>query len=214
VVPQNAIVTPNNGPTPLRSTDADCNNDLDLTWDLNAYLPQGTVGGTWSTVDTEVIANNALNGSIFKPLNISVGDHLFTYTIADTAGCDQVFELTMVVDDNCKVDPVCSDLLVHNAISTNNDGINENFVIEQIDQFICYPTNSVEIYNRWGVLVFETQQYDNATRVFTGRSEGRATIGAGQELPTGTYFYIIKYFDARTGKNVNAELQGYLYLTR
>jgi hypothetical protein len=27
---------------------------------------------------------------------------------------------------------------------------------------ICYPENTVEIYNRWGVLVFETTGYNNA----------------------------------------------------
>jgi putative flippase GtrA len=214
VVPQNAIVTPNNGPTPLSSNDADCNDDEDVRWDLNAYLPTGTTGGTWTTTDAEVIQAGALVGSIFNPYQISRGNHIFTYTITNTAGCDQVFELTMFVDTKCILEPVCTDLLVHNAISVNNDGINENFVVEQIDQFNCYPTNTVEIYNRWGVLVFETRQYDNNTHVFTGRSEGRATIGAGQELPTGTYFYIIKYFDARDGVGKDRELQGYLYLTR
>jgi hypothetical protein len=48
--------------------------------------------------------------------------------------------------------------------------------------------------------------------VFRGISEGRATVAKGQELPTGTYFYIINYTD----KNGVAQkpLQGYLYLTR
>jgi hypothetical protein len=35
---------------------------------------------------------------------------------------------------------------------------------------ICYPENTVEIYNRWGVLVFETTGYNNVTNAFNGIS--------------------------------------------
>jgi hypothetical protein len=40
---------------------------------------------------------------------------------------------------------------VHNAFS-KWDGINELFVIDGLEDTICYPENTVEIYNRWGVL--------------------------------------------------------------
>jgi hypothetical protein len=29
------------------------------------------------------------------------------------------------------------------------DGVNEMFTIDNIDDTICYPENTVEIYNRW-----------------------------------------------------------------
>jgi hypothetical protein len=35
--------------------------------------------------------------------------------------------------------------------------------------------NTVEIYNRWGVLVFERAGYNNDDRAFRGVSEGRVT---------------------------------------
>jgi len=69
----------------------------------------------------------------------------------------------------------------------------------------------VEIYNRWGVLVFETRGYDNNTRVFRGVSEGRATLNKSAELPTGTYFYIIQY---KTVEGSTVSKEGWLYLTR
>jgi hypothetical protein len=40
------------------------------------------------------------------------------------------------------------------------------FTIDNIDDTICYPENTVEIYNRWGVLVFETTGYNNVTECF------------------------------------------------
>jgi hypothetical protein len=35
--------------------------------------------------------------------------------------------------------------------------------IDSLEDTICYPENTVEIYNRWGVLVFETTGYNNGT---------------------------------------------------
>jgi gliding motility-associated-like protein len=58
--------------------------------------------------------------------------------------------------------------VVHNAFSPNGDGINEKFVIDNIDDTVCYPDNTVEIYNRWGVLVYETKGYNNSTNAFEG----------------------------------------------
>ncbi|MFV8466895.1 gliding motility-associated C-terminal domain-containing protein, partial [Flavobacterium sp. LB1P62] len=97
---------------------------------------------------------------------------------------------------------------VFNAISPNGDGSNDFFRIEGLD---CYPENRVEIYNRWGVLVFERTGYNNDDRVFRGLSEGRVTIRQSEELPTGTYFYIFKYKDTDSKGH---EKSGYLYLNR
>ena len=89
--------------------------------------------------------------------------------------------------------------------------MNDVFEIENIADTTCFPTNSVEIYNRWGVLVYETNMYDNNSRAFRGYSEGRVTVDKGSQLPTGTYFYIIHYVTAQ-GKNINKD--GYLYLSK
>ncbi|MFZ4105573.1 gliding motility-associated C-terminal domain-containing protein, partial [Flavobacterium sp.] len=100
----------------------------------------------------------------------------------------------------CKLD-------VFNAVTPNNDGNNEYLFIKGID---CYTDNSIEIYNRWGVKVYETQGYDNSTRAFRGYSEGRVTINKSEPLPYGTYYYILKYKDYNS--NVLTKT-GFLYLT-
>jgi gliding motility-associated-like protein/uncharacterized repeat protein (TIGR01451 family) len=97
---------------------------------------------------------------------------------------------------------------VFNAISPNNDSDNEFFYIRGLE---CYSDNTVEIYNRWGVLVFEREQYNNADRSFKGVSEGRSTINQKEELPDGTYFYILKYKDSEAKIHQKA---GYLYINR
>lgn len=184
----------------------DCNldNDSSLNINLNNFLPEGTnENGIWTSSSN----TQNLNGSIFSPYLAPTGNYDFQYLYQED-NCPQTASVTIEVNNDCFVAPACN-LVVHNSFSPNNDGINETFFIENIDQISCFPTNSVEIYNRWGVLVYKTKQYDNLTRVFRGVSEGRATINESDQLPTGTYFYTIKYTDAK-GKEY--EDTGYLYL--
>jgi hypothetical protein len=75
----------------------------------------------------------------------------------------------------------------------------------------CYPKNTVEIYNRWGVLVFERSGYNNSDRAFKGVSEGRVTVKQSEELPKGTYYYVLRYTDS---ESVGHEKAGYLYINR
>nr|WP_243860469.1 gliding motility-associated C-terminal domain-containing protein [Flavobacterium sp. JXAS1] len=120
----------------------------------------------------------------------------------------------MEINDDCSV-LACQNVVIHNAFSPNGDGRNDYFQIDNIDQTSCYPENTVEIYNRWGVLVFDTSNYNNATNAFDGTSRGRTTIKQSDGLPTGTYFYIITY-KSLDGNNVvqNHKESGYLYLSR
>jgi hypothetical protein len=139
---------------------------------------------------------------------LAAGSYTILYEFAD-ANCPRKIEVTLRIDNDCVVNP-CETLIVKNGISVNNDGDNEFLYIEGIESD-CYMNNTVEIYNRWGVKVFETENYDNVTNVFRGQSQGRSTIKASEELPTGTYFYIITF---RSELETIEPKQGYLYLTR
>jgi len=59
----------------------------------------------------------------------------------------------------------------------------------------CAPgsINTLEIYNRWGQLVFLADNYDNTW-------EG--TNRRGQALPAGGYFYIFILEDPNTGESI------------
>ncbi|MCC6412506.1 MAG: gliding motility-associated C-terminal domain-containing protein, partial [Saprospiraceae bacterium] len=50
--------------------------------------------------------------------------------------------------------------------------------------------NHIEIYNRWGQLVFETDNYDNSSRVWTGLTD------SGKPLAEGVYYYVLTYTGA------------------
>lgn len=89
------------------------------------------------------------------------------------------------------------------------DGKNDFFLIECIENF---PDNDLMIFNRWGVKVFETKQYGINGNVFEGYSDGRTTIDGSNLLPTGTYFYVLRY-KSNDGVNTgNVKKTGYLYL--
>ncbi|MFH6957844.1 gliding motility-associated C-terminal domain-containing protein, partial [Flavobacterium aquidurense] len=116
-------------------------------------------------------------------------------------------------DNNTGDQPTVLDLTscvikVFNAFSPNGDEKNKRFYIQGLE---CYPDNTVEIYNRWGILVYDVDNYNNEDRAFVGYSQGRTTVKQSEGLPEGTYFYILKYKDS--GSN-SRQLSGYLYINK
>ncbi|GIQ61185.1 hypothetical protein Flavo103_43200 [Flavobacterium collinsii] len=96
-------------------------------------------------------------------------------------------------------------VIVYNAISPDGDGLNDYFKIDGLDR---YPNNTVEIFNRGGVQIFKTSNYGSNANVFRGISEGRVTIDKQRGVPTGTYFYVLRY---EVHGTMN-EKSGYLYV--
>ncbi len=91
---------------------------------------------------------------------------------------------------------VSGDVVIFNAVSPNGDGKNDYWHIQNIDALADFKENRVSIFNRWGDIVFETENYDNVNRLFKGLNT------RGGELPTGTYFYRIEFesgLDTKTG---------------
>ncbi|MCG9794061.1 DUF7507 domain-containing protein [Flavobacterium algicola] len=123
--------------------------------------------------------------------------------VSDLSDDDSALEddRTIIELNGCKVEPMT-------AVSPNGDGDNEMFYIKGLE---CHPDNTLEIYNRWGVLVFERTNYNNSDRSFRGVSEGRLTVSQGSELPEGNYYYILNYKDNDSNMHQKA---GYLYINR
>ena len=207
---QTVNVTITNSLTSLSGTI--CNDGETTSIDLTSLFPVGTpTNGTW----TDVSNTGKLVGNTFNAASLSVGDYLFEYIINDS-NCPRTIRITMSVTTGCGgIVLPCGTIVVHNAFSPNGDGINEKFVIDNINDTNCYPDNTVEIYNRWGVLVYSTKGYNNTTNVFDGISDGRSTVSQSSGLPAGTYFYILTYtsFDNNNVIQTNKK-EGYLFLTK
>jgi gliding motility-associated-like protein len=100
-------------------------------------------------------------------------------------------------------------LEIFNGVSPSSDDIKNNvFTIRNIEK---YPNNTLQIFNRWGVLVYDADSYGSHNNYFRGVSEGRATFSSTSELPEDTYFYVLKYVNSN---GENKERSGYLYLNR
>ncbi|MCI4443282.1 MAG: gliding motility-associated C-terminal domain-containing protein, partial [Lentimicrobium sp.] len=101
------------------------------------------------------------------------------------------------------------DLEIFNGVSPSSDDAKNNvFTIRNIEK---YPNNTLEIYNRWGVLVYEASGYGQGNKFFRGESEGRVTVSTAEQLPEDTYFYVLKYVNAA---GIAKERSGYLYINR
>ncbi|MDX1314927.1 MAG: gliding motility-associated C-terminal domain-containing protein, partial [Eudoraea sp.] len=92
-------------------------------------------------------------------------------------------------------------------VTPNGDGQNDFLFIRGVQAAL---NNSLKIFNRWGVKVYDGTNYNNQTNVFDGRSRGRSTFSVNDYLPAGVYFYIFEY--TKDQKNITDK--GYLYISK
>ena len=97
---------------------------------------------------------------------------------------------------------VYQSLSIPNAFSPDNDGVNENWIIEGLGQF---PDHQLSVYSRWETLVLREAPYKND---WNGESRASHSSSNEQNLPEGTYFYILEL------GNGQPPLKGFIYLKR
>lgn len=87
-------------------------------------------------------------------------------------------------------------------LTPNGDGTNDYLVIDGIEES---PNNLLQIFNRYGVLVYYKENYRDE---FEGISNRNMLVKGDIGLPSGVYFYII------TLNDLKIKHQGYLYLSQ
>ena len=103
---------------------------------------------------------------------------------------------------DCEPDPSTLVMEIFNAVSPNKDGKNDLFFIRNIDTIADTKKNHVTIFNRWGDMVWEGNDYNNGNIAFTGLSKNNT------ELPSGTYYYKIEFTSGKRSET------GYISLKR
>ena len=185
-------------------TEAPDTNDVTAYTRINTPV---TVGVTSSTTVTVSIPSQPANGTA-----VSNGDGTITYTPNNGFKGTDSFEYSLCNAAGCRTATisvrVTSELIIYNGVSIGGSDKNNHFHIEGIEN---YPNNTVRIYNRWGVKVFEMSGYNNTTKAFKGVSDARATLEASDNLPQGTYYYIVEYVDEH---NKTQTETGWLYLKK
>jgi len=119
----------------------------------------------WNTGSTDSIINNLPAG-------------IYSIIVVDNNNCmntDSV--LVLNITTNCE-----PTIFIPNVFSPNGDNHNDLFMV----QLVGLEFESLQIYNRWGILLFQTESRNEGW-------DGRTT--AGEIAADGTYFYILNYKD-------------------
>ena len=149
-------------------SDEDDNLDITTLRIIDGPASGGIPSGGKATLDA---SHNLLLD--YRNINFA-GKEYITLQVCDMQGLCAQQQLTI---------DVVGEVLVYNGLTPNGDGINDFMYIQFIDIIEGARSNKVSIMNRWGDIVFEISDYDNASNVFSG-------IGSnGKELPNGTYLY-------------------------
>ena len=184
-------------PAPIQTrTDSRCIDETSFKLS-DLLVGDYDTSGTWE----DPMNTGALSNGFVNPSLLELGDHTFNYVISNGA-CSSTTEVVLSINDDCIVLACGIDDIkgsISKAVTPNGDNINDTFEIAlDLD---CQFTYGVKIFNRWGNMVFESNNYGNN---WDGTSQTSVT---GSQLPSGTYFYIVEI------KNSSfAPIQGYIYL--
>ncbi len=96
------------------------------------------------------------------------GEYDVTLVVTSDQGCESSFTK--------KVRVIVDEIIIPNVFTPNGDPVNEFFFIKNIDRI---ESSNLAVYNRWGKKVYEAENYKNNWN--------------GDDLPDGTYFYVLKY---------------------
>jgi gliding motility-associated-like protein len=125
------------------------------------------------------------NDTVLNPLitGLAIGSNSFMVT-ATNGACSVSDTITIEVLDPLSSTCADQDVFIPEGFSPDGDGRNDQFVV----YFTQGRTINLEVYNRWGNLVFKSDNYLNDWNGIANRG----TILYGEELPEGTYFYLIR----------------------
>ncbi|MBO3116302.1 gliding motility-associated C-terminal domain-containing protein, partial [Winogradskyella sp. DF17] len=155
---------------------------LDIEFDLFDLLSGDfDMDGTWTVVSGDA----SLDGSFFDPSTVEVGVYTFKYAITE-GPCPTEVEVDVTIDDDCLVLACGKDnVVISKTVTANGDNINDFFEVKGIE--VCGFVIELQIFNRWGAKIYESNNYQNN---WNGIANGSSVGGSGQ-VPTGTYYYVI-----------------------
>ena len=130
------------------------------------------VGGTaytWSSANGIVSGQNTAVLTI-RPETTAT----YTITVSNANGCSETASYTVEVRDDFQA------IKANNILTPNGDGINDLWVVENIDM---YPNNVVNIFDKAGRILFTQKGYKNTW-------DGMVN---GSPLAEDTYYYVIDF---------------------
>ena len=133
---------------------------------LNPSVTGNIVSYQWSPV------TGLNNATIKDPVASPSVTTVYSLDVTDNNECEVTGSIKVTVS------AATSKILVPNAFSPNGDGVNDTWIITGLS---ANPGATVDVFNRYGQLVFHSENYNKA---WDGTFNGNP-------LPMGTYYYII-----------------------
>jgi gliding motility-associated-like protein len=133
---------------------------------LNPSVTGNIVSYQWSP------STGLNNATIKDPVASPSVTTVYSLDVTDNNECEVTGSIKVTVS------AATSKILVPNAFSPNGDGVNDTWIITGLS---ANPGATVDVFNRYGQLVFHSENYNKA---WDGTFNGNP-------LPMGTYYYIV-----------------------
>lgn len=115
------------------------------------------------------------------------GTYTNTWSFTDACGRTNTEYIQVItINDDC-LKFICGNInkvKISKAVTANGDQWNEYFVVG--GQEACGFPIDVQIFNRWGAIVYRSNDYKNDWNGFSNNN----SIEASKNVPSGTYYYI------------------------
>jgi len=131
-------------------------------------------------LDVGSLGNLSLNSDgtiLYEGIYGNSGIDIISYEICDSLG---LCASALLVVDVLRFDSQAILNKIPNAITPNDDGYNDTFIIPDIE----FYSSKLEVYDRWGIKVFGTTNYQNN---WAGTYENSSL-----KVPSGTYYFTIQ----------------------
>ena len=157
----------------VSANDPVCGIDSDS--DQGVFPGTTVVFNSTSTVDGSTIVSTEWfldgtsvgAGGTYTQLFDTPGTYPVTITVTTADGCSSTCTYTQIV--------IPTEIEVPNVFSPNGDGKNDALTFSGVEY---YPNSRLDVYNRWGQVVFESSSYKNTWRA--------------PNVAEGTYYYVLK----------------------
>ncbi|MCP4521611.1 MAG: T9SS type B sorting domain-containing protein, partial [Cytophagales bacterium] len=187
-----AIVTIQTGaPTEFNIVDSIYIFDRNYNLDTNSFIVLDSITAFGALADTIGGGNIALDYTYVTDL----GEDSLKYKICDDSlNCLEAYLKIKVLPPFELEENPFIEIDVFNAVSPNDDGVQDFLLVEYLFEYNeeteevieRFPGNKLTIFDRWGKIVAEIENYDNDENRWEG------TDSDGKKVPPGTYFYAFR----------------------
>ena len=133
--------------------------------------------GTFNWYSNPALTSLLGTGPAFAPQDVN-GTTVY-YVTETLNGCEGPASTVTITIQDCEI-------IVPTAITPNGDGIHDTWEIVDLDN--VYPNNVVAVYNRWGNMIYQSEQGNYAGKPWDGTYEGK-------DLPVASYYFVIDFND-------------------